>query len=708
MASPVAPAYKSRLPIILESYQKSLQKIDALEKTLEDKVAEKRHRAVNLLDEIPSYRRSTLRLYITHKFQHETKHVPVKTEEPAPASGEEAASSKPDASTTNAPATAPTNAASAPAEPKVDVKEEAPKPSATPVSETPGNPTSSSTTTETEKAPSPAKEPTVEPAKLAEMEEIRNNKWNLVIEGKLLTGHLDHEAADIIEEEAKVRAEKDGRRHLTQSSMVVDTAEMTSRERAATRFMHDREGEEPVVPINFSHFFDRISVSFQTFQKDTDPEVVAAASRSSSPTGSGSGSGSGSPSKTTRKGRRSTITPKKTPQTPIKEKPKPTAVTYDSIGPITSLFWNRHRPNPTNPSAPLQNAMDTHAFHAIHTQPREPITKENTVVATIRLHRRDCEQKYRPSPTLCNAIFPSLMSKKPKPIPLHEMKAPPEDNDVYIPTVLSMDDAIDAIFQYVLKNDLQDKTDRRIFHNDSALETLFGCKDMDMVKVKELLLSKGLLVPAVVGTPGDSPIVLTYVLKKETAISAAPEKEADQSEMMEVDYDKHEKDKTANDKIATRSKSPVEPAPKRRRTTTPSPQPSFSDDEITPNLISCDFDIDVPHLYHSRCKDILRRIKIREYEYTSCRTKAMRTVELTKAAEDVVKERLENIVKGKALTVGHQPVLSALAKAATSGSEARISAHADARTALLVDRLEEHCERARACWDIVEMCRGGN
>jgi hypothetical protein len=689
----------SRLPTILETYQKSLQKIDALERKLEEKVAEKRHRAVNLLDEISSHRRSTLRLYVTHQFQETTKCVPVKlpvTAMPVTSTATAtatAATPVPGAptvpGTTPAPAPAPAQVVNANGNANVNVNAASADSSMNPSTNGPSAPP----TNTDQSGPVPAVAVAVQPAKPPEkMIEIKNNKWNLVIEGKLLTGHLDHESAVAMEHAAKVRAEKDGRRYVTQSSMVVDTADMTSRERAATRFMHDREGEEPVLPIKFSHFFDRISVSFQTFQKNADASLHAE---------NASASASVSTTKTTRKGRRTSTTPKKTPLTPIKPKQKPKE-TYATTGPITSLFWNRHRPNPTNPSAPLQSALDTNAFHAIHTEKREPITKENAVVATIRLHRRDQKQKYKPSAKLCTTILPSLSPKKAKPTPIHEFQAPPKDNDVYIPSVLSMDDAIDAIYQYVLKHELQDKIDRRMIHNDASLEQLFGCKDMDMATVKELLLTRGLLVPCVVGTPGDSPIILTYVMKK-----GSGSKNQVEIKVSEIENGTRSGIGGGSGSGSESPSESAEPEPKRRRTTTPSPQPLPEKEDISPNILSCDVDIDVPHLYHSRCRDILRRIKIREYEYTSCRTKALRTVELTKAAEDVVKDRLENIVKGKALTVGHQPVLSALAKAAPSGSEARISAHADAKTSLLVERLEEHCERARACWEVVEMCRGG-
>ena len=589
--------YKSRLPDILQSYQNNLQKIDALERKLEEKVAEKRHRAVNILDELPTYRRSTLRLYITHQFEEETIQEKVQTPEPPMA--------------------------------------------------LPGQPHPQPPVPEVQK-------------------DVKKNKWNLNIEGKLLTGHLDHESATIMEKACKELAQKDERRYATQSEMVVDTADMTARERAATRFMHDREGEEPLAPIKFAHFFDRMSVSFQTFQKTVDPATKASAAVNQTEMKTGKGQ---------RSKKRTSMTPKKAaPPTPVKKKDD------WATGPVTSLFWNRQRANSTNPNAPMQSAADTNAFHAIYSENMEADDKENTIVATIRLHRRDQEQRYKPSSTLCTMLLPNLMPKKQK--PSLQLKSPPEDNDVYVPPCLSMDDAIVAVYQYVKKKNLQDETDRSVINNDTILEQLFGCKQMKMGDVRQLLSSRGLLVPNVVGTPGDSPVILTYVMKKETASNMQS------SETSSIDV----------------SDDSMEPPSKKRRS--PTPPPSMAQEEISANTLSTDIGIDVPHVYHGRCRDILRRIKIREYEYTSCRTKALRTVEQTKVPEDVVKERLENIVKGKALTADHHPCLAALAKAAPPGSEARISAHLDARKYLLVDRLEFHSERANACWDIIEKCWG--
>ena len=124
-----------------------------------------------------------------------------------------------------------------------------------------------------------------------------------------------------------------------------------------------------------------------------------------------------------------------------------------------------------------------------------------------------------------------------------------------------------------------------------------------------------------------------------------------------------------------------------------------------PNLLSFDIDVYVQGLYHGRTRDLLRRMKIREYEYTSSRTKAIRMVQQTRADEQPIKDRLEDSLKGKGLTASHIPVLLALAKASVPGSEARNAAHIDARTATLIEKMEHHCQKSKACWDVVNACQ---
>jgi len=606
MASSSASSLQSKLPTILQNFQASLQKIDALERRLEEKVAEKRQRAVNLLDEIPNYRQSTLRLFVTHQCEDETLQVPI----PDPNTGQ--------------------------IDPNSGLRKE-----------------------------------------------VKRNKWNLVIEGRLLVGHLDHESAAAVEKRLTELNEQEGKKHVTHSDTLVDTTDMTTRERAQTRFIHDREGEEPLAPIKFTHFFDRISVSFQTFQKRKNrstqkpPQSIVETSSSTS-------------SRSKRKSTSKAYISSPPPSASKKKK-----IVYHSNGINTNLFWNRQRPaqpagNGTTTTPSL--SLDTHAFHAIYNEEKEPEEMENTVVATIRLHRRQGQSKYKPSSAFIEAILPFFLPKKSEAPVVDEnvvyVNPPPLENDVHIPRLLTIDEAMDAIYLYAKDKSLLDENNLGSVINDSKLESLFECKTMNMGQVKEWLLSKGHLVPVVTGTPGDAPIVLTYIMTKATA-------EIPKTETLVAQDGKEE---TSN------TDAGAEPASKRHRTSADFPLHDDSD-AVLPNLLSCDIDVDVPHLYHIRTRDILRRIKIREYDYTQGRTPALRSVEQSGANEDYVRECMEHVLKGKALTKNHTPILMAMGKMAPEGSEARKAVHIDMKTASLINQVEFHVAKAKKFWELIDSCR---
>jgi hypothetical protein len=736
---------ESQLPLILGTFQTKLQEIDALERRLAEKVAEKRVRALTILDELPAIRSSTLRIYITHQFDQETQYVPIPVPAPvavvAAVDGPvvPAAAAGPDSAPGSAPIAVPgpipanatvppavpsgTPAATATAtagDPVTGVPMSIPAPESKPIdpnadanTDANANTTANMNTTANETStPTPR-------------EEMKVNKWKTIIEGKLLVSHLDHQSAAMIEQASKTLAAKDARIYQTQNDQqALDTADMTSRERTATRFMHDREGEEAIASIKFGHFFDRVSVTFETFQKDLPPSALGSASTS----GSAEGAAASSSSISSKRSKRSSFSPKaKKKKITIpkqkqnqNEKETPPAVEEYTLQGRKNLCWNQFRAtNPNTPKSPPQQTMDTHAFHAFHTEESEPIHKENMVVATIRLYRKDLRDKYKPSDLLCKVLLPFLpmptAATNAAPVSTmreegHDVQVvvkPPRENHVQIPTLLTMDEALGAVHFYIRQHHLWKEEDVSLIRNDGKLEELFGCKEMAVADVKQLLWSRGLLIPTIIGTPGDSPVVLTYIMKKETAsVRNNGMKDNDSDKGGGSDQTKTDDD-SKNVKSETSTLDTEEPVPKKRRTVSPKEDTSdvaMEDESAT--MFSCDIDIDVAHLYHSKCRDILRRIKIREYEYTSCRTRALRTVEQTKASEDTIKDRLENIVRQKGLTSGHQPILAALAKEAPEGSEARIVAHLDARTALLVDRLETHCQQAHACWDIVNKCGG--
>lgn len=105
------------------------------------------------------------------------------------------------------------------------------------------------------------------------------------------------------------------------------------------------------------------------------------------------------------------------------------------------------------------------------------------------------------------------------------VNAPPLENDVQVPRLLTMDEAIDAIYLYAKDKNLLDENNLASINNDSKLESIFECKTMTLAQAKEWIVSKGHLVPVVLGTPGDAPIVLTYIMKKDTADNPKNEKQ---------------------------------------------------------------------------------------------------------------------------------------------------------------------------------------
>lgn len=658
VSTKASSASKSRLVEILSKFQRNLNQIDAIERRLEETIAEKRQRAVALLDEHPTYRSTHLRLFLSHDCcLCDSPPPPPPQRPPIPVNN-------------HVPQTYPfpnSNSMIAPGQGGVP---QLVNPQLININLGPGV------------AGNVA--PKVETKKL--------NRWTLSIEGRLLVDHLDHEGAALFDNE--VNTFKEGARlsslesqpgdatvpsmttlpsaqlqnsiastQLSSSNVVCPASLIVhSRDRAAVKLINDREGEQPVPATKFTHFFDRVSFSFQSYTRNKSK--IESTSESSDQ------------NVTSMKGRKRQAKGASR-NIPVKEVEEP----YQPTGPARILMWNRT----------ITGAMtkDSHAFHAIFTDEEEPEDKERMVVATVRLHRRPGqEQRYKPSKELCSSMFPSFL----KTGSLEGRKVPPLGNDVIIPQSLTMDETLHAIHVYVTDRNLQDEQDKGIIHNNATLEKIFACKKMSFGSIKDLLLSRRLLIPSILGTPGDVPIVLTYIMKKDTVTKL------NESKVTGVNIDS-----TKPNNLEGQDEPPL----KRRRGENKLLDTKASSNdaqEAVPNLLSFDIDVFVQGIYHGRTRDLLRRMKIREYEYTSSRTKAIRMVQQTRADEQPVKDRLEDSLKGKGLTASHIPVLLALAKASVPGSEARNAAHIEARTATLMEKMENHCQKAKACWDIVEAC----
>jgi len=632
----------SRLPQVFEEYQRKLQGIDALERRLESLVSEKRQRALNVLDETPTHRKSHLRLFFTHQYQEES-HSPLRPEA------------------------------------KFDLN---------------GN-----------------------------LQQVKKrNKWTLVIEGSLLVENLDCKRVTLQEKE--ITGAENGTWGHSQTDAkegVEPTNVPRPSDRQANKSSNDREREEPVTPVKFTHFFERISVSFQSFRRRKIEDDSTLSEEAIIKT---SGTIKGQTARTKRSPRR---------ESSLKYGRTSKRNLYETNGKVTNLIWNKE---PKAGRSQDAHASDAHAFHSVYVEDQERHGEETSIVVTIQLDKqRSREQKYIPSEKLCTHLFPSLLTDAKKKTEVYGRKwkktltksdppglldselsiqndsilpdkqpvtnipiydAPPLDNFIHEPNLFTLDEIIDAIFIYAKDRDLFHTTDLSIIRNDSVLENLFDCKEMNVTVCKNLILSKGLLRPIDLGNSElESALECTYIMKKDNAsfISST----------------------ISSEKANSRSKldnstSGFEPILKKRRSVGQEEHPHNSikaeGSKVLSNILSYDIDIDVPSSLHFRTREILRRIKLREYDHTSSRTKAIRMLQSTGGDEEVVRERLEDIVKGRALIPGNIPLLVALAKAAPPGSEIEREAYIDSRIIMLLDRLEYHSKMAKAYWKIVEKCRG--
>jgi hypothetical protein len=215
-----------------------------------------------------------------------------------------------------------------------------------------------------------------------------------------------------------------------------------------------------------------------------------------------------------------------------------------------------------------------------------------------------------------------------------------------------MKEIVSAIFFYIQEKRLQDELEPSVIVNDKILANLFQCDRMNFADVQQLLFSKELVADA-----SKEPIVLTYIMTQDTASPSFGEPPSDHPERI-------------------------------------------------PSVLSFDTDVYVEGVFHYRARELLRRIKRREFEYTSSRTRARNLLVAGRANDELVRERIEDTVCGRGYTAEHIPVWLALAKAAPAKSEARAAAQMDAKMCLLLERLEHHSRAAQAAWDVVNACRG--
>ena len=542
--NPLLP--RSRIPDIWAHFNAQLDRIDELEKRLNEHATRSRRRIASVLDQKPNHRRSSLRMFVTHKY---------------------------------------------------------------------------------DKA-------------LA--------KWTLVIEGKLLVGLLDHKSAARVEEEGVLGVGKETTGtakdySITPSTVAASAAAAAARGeldppsgRAARdqyRSVGERE-EDPVEPVFFTHFFEKIQVTFQTIYQPKSPPAS------------------------------SLTPPKKSRKRKVDRDPVAVNAKHLKAGDVTTIVW-------TKADSVDSQAFFVNYFNNENQRPPPPGMKFHSVVSTITLHSARGEPLFKPSPALADKFFPrhrneprtarGVEAKRKKNEANSESEPPPApiplDNDIHVPALLSTQEILMAFFQYIHDKKLQDQNDKSLIICDKVLSDLLECESFSFSQLHQTLLSRNLMIPV---QRDEEPTVLTYIMNEKTTSPQQPPGTTSE-EMMEEEGHQHQ-------------------------------------------VLSFDMDVAVPILFHYRSRELLRRIKRREFEYTSSRTKARYLLVASRGDEDIVKAKLEQVVSGHGYSVENIPVFLALAKAAPPNSEARNAAQIDAKTCALVGRVDECTRRAQSAWDLVEAC----
>ncbi|KAL7562972.1 hypothetical protein ACA910_018611 [Epithemia clementina (nom. ined.)] len=479
--------------------------------------------------------------------------------------------------------------------------------------------------------------------------ENSNNTWVLRLEGKLLIGHLDHASA-------KAHDQKVG---------YVAPADDLDRSKG-------EKEEDEVIPFQFTHFFERVEVEFQTTYS---PRPHPMAKKKSPPASKKRRTGNSCSSSTSTK------------QSLLEENfvdPKLLVVS-----PTTTLVWTQT----------TAATADAHAFDYHYDSP-PPVEKFryqiHSVVARVQLfsNQQQAANKdplYELSPSLAKELFPmhavavaaesaeshannttttagtasnsnNDLSKKRKaedgspgafssPGKSNSSSVvPPVENEVHIPDGLTMRQIAMAFFTYIHDHQLCDESDRGTIICDERLQNLFQLERFNFSGLQQLLLSNNLVKPM-----SGNPVKLTYIMKEDTATTYCPP---------------------------------------------PPPLGSKGDDDVfEPLQFQFDMDVMVPSLFPFRSREILRRMKRRELEYTSSRTKARYLLMARRAKEEEdVKMMIDQVVSGHQLGSEYIPIFTALAKAAPPHTEARRAAQCDAKVSFLMAKIQEHVAAATNAW----------
>jgi hypothetical protein len=428
--------------------------------------------------------------------------------------------------------------------------------------------------------------------------------WTLQIEGKLLVGHLDYASAAA---------------HDARVGFVPPTDDLD-------RSKAEKE-EEELSPVDFTHLFEKANVEFQTVYMPR-PNPMAAA-KPKTPTKKSS--------------RRAT----KSPSATFEEKEVDPRTL--SVSQTAEFCWERTM------------SADALAFHVRYTSPPPPAHSQqiHAAIAHIQLYPNveGQETTYQVSKELAEALFPShgpgvvgsTIGTKRK-IDEVAIEIPCLENEIEIPSGLTMSELIQGFFTYVQDRNLCDDSDMSTIVCDEALQQLFEVDRIPFSQIQVMLVTKNLI-----RNVSNEPVRLKYILRPDQFVAPS-----------HISLDSH-----------------------------------------LPAQLQLDMDVNLPAFFPYRARELKRRIKRRELEYTSSRTKARYILMARRSKnEETVKQQIEQAVTGHIVGRDMIPILAALAKAAPPHTEARLASHLDAKISFMFGQAEEHQKAAQDAWNRLSILEG--
>jgi hypothetical protein len=445
--------------------------------------------------------------------------------------------------------------------------------------------------------------------------------------------------------------------------------------------------------LKFTHFCDKVVVTFQTVFEllDSKKQQSQSPKKKSSRRSGSMASGKSNPA------------PK---QSQDEADPRTVSSKHQVVWKCSDTedadMWSFQYPEPASPDKTKWKMQSVIAWIELYRRQQYVKTfPSNQLQLSQQTQPESINPRYRIcSAELQNALFPhhgpvttdvlTGLKRKREDFVLQNDATIPVHNEVHIPSTLTMSDIANAFFVYIQGRRLVTHDD--VVQSDEVLQDLLGMEQFSYSQLRQLLFQRQLIQAVVVE---DEPVRVTYILEQDSACVLGQ---------------------------------------------------SFAvNDESAPDLslLQLDMDITVPCLFPYRARELLRRIKRRELEYTSSRTKAryllstglssssmsqstsafaaatagsatnaqarrVAQAAVTAAKDEderLVRTQIEKCVTGQGLSADLIPVQLALAKAAPPSTEARMAGHLEARMAHLLSELQERVPAAARAWQVVEACQ---